>query len=222
MEATTSSDPTPLATTNTAAAPPNIRHASDDEEDIIDPKQYRENRLKYIVANMSQGNEPYPHKFSVSMTILQYIDTYQRLSNGDHLEDVSVSLAGRVKAIRTSGAKLVFYDLYDDDDFKVQIMADARSSDLDVDEFKKLHSSVKRFDIVGVTGFPGKSRTGELSIFPKTLVVLSHCLHMMPKQESAAANNANLMGNQWVPGSARSPEKYILKDQVLLVLNVLG
>jgi len=140
---------------------------------------------------------------------------------------------------------------------------------LDVDEFKKLHSSVKRFDIVGVTGFPGlrcyyvlvclnsqirsfflfyfpswvvfhgfhsskvkgvsypiifiistcnkenkcfcirfkpvvplskcpgKSRTGELSIFPKTFIVLSHCLHMMPKQESAAAaaDNANLMVN---------------------------
>jgi lysyl-tRNA synthetase, class II len=44
---------------------------------------------------MSEGNEPYPHKFSVSMTILQYIDTYQGLiSNGEHLEDVSVSLAG--------------------------------------------------------------------------------------------------------------------------------
>ncbi|AES92283.2 lysine-tRNA ligase [Medicago truncatula] len=39
---------------------------------------------------------------------------------------------------------------------------------------------------------------------------------MMPKQESAsaaAANNANLMGNQWVPGSTRNPETYILKDQ---------
>lgn len=211
MEATTSSEPIPPATANTAAAAP-----PDDEEDIIDPKQYRENRLKYIVANMSEGNEPYPHKFSVSMTILQYIDTYQGLiSNGEHLEDVSVSLAGRVKAIRTSGAKLVFYDMYGDDDSKVQIMADARSSDLDVDEFKKLHSSVKRFDIVGVTGFPGKSRTGELSIFPKNFIVLSHCLHMMPKQESAAAaaDNANLMGNQWVPGSTRNPETYILKDQ---------
>lgn len=40
----------------------------------------------------------------------------------------------------------------------------------------------------------GKSKKGELSIFPKTFVVLSHCLHMMPRAKSAAAaaDNANL------------------------------
>jgi len=39
---------------------------------------------------------------------------------------LSFCVLGRVKAIHTSGAKLVFYDLYDNDDFKVQIMANAR------------------------------------------------------------------------------------------------
>ena len=42
---------------------------------------------------------------------------------------------------------------------------------------------MKRGDIIGVTGFPGKSKKGELSIFARTVVVLSPCLHMLPKNK---------------------------------------
>ncbi len=55
-----------------------------------------------------------------------------------------------------------------------------RNSGLSIEEFTELHNSVKRGDIVGVEGFPGKSRNGELSIFPAALQVLSPCLHMLP------------------------------------------
>ncbi|OIW14241.1 hypothetical protein TanjilG_21381 [Lupinus angustifolius] len=183
-----------------------------DEEDM-DPTQYHENRLKSLAAQKAEGNNPYPHKFFVSLSIEEYIKKYEGLSNGEHLEDVSVSLSGRIMHKRASGAKLVFYDLHGGG-FKVQVMADASKSDLDEAEFSKFHSNVKRGDIVGITGFPGKSKKGELSIFPKTFVLLSHCLHMMPRQKSAAAaDNANLLKQPWVPGSTRNPETYILKDQ---------
>jgi len=33
---------------------------------------------------------------------------------------------------------------------------------------------------VGVTGFPGKSKRGELSIFPTSFILLTPCLHMLP------------------------------------------
>ncbi|MED6191532.1 hypothetical protein PIB30_117234 [Stylosanthes scabra] len=185
--------------------------ASADDEDM-DPTQYFENRLKYLAGQKAEGINPYPHKFNVTMSISQYIDKYGSLEKGEHLEDVSVSLSGRVMVKRPSGSKLVFYDLHGGG-FKVQVIADGSKSDLDEAGFSKFHSNVKRGDIVGVTGFPGKSKRGELSIFPKTFVVLSHCLHMMPKQKSAAAADANLMKDPWVPGKTRNPEKYILKDQ---------
>lgn len=41
-------------------------------------------------------------------------------------------------------------------------------------------NAVKRGDIVGIVGFPGKSKRGELSIFPTSLRVLTPCLHMAP------------------------------------------
>ncbi|KAK7303905.1 hypothetical protein RJT34_14823 [Clitoria ternatea] len=188
------------------------KSAPADDEDM-DPTQYHDNRLKYLAAQKSEGKNPYPHKFFVTMSIDEYIKEYGSLSNGQHLEDVSVSLAGRIMHKRASGSKLVFYDLHGGG-YKVQVMADASKSDLDEAEFSKFHSNVKRGDIVGISGFPGKSKKGELSIFPKTFVLLSHCLHMMPRQKSAAAaDNANLMKNPWVPGSTRNPETYILKDQ---------
>jgi lysyl-tRNA synthetase class 2 len=49
---------------------------------------------------------------------------------------------------------------------------------------------VKRGDIVGVEGFPGKSRNGELSIFPTRLAVLSPCLHMLPVARTGLKSQA--------------------------------
>lgn len=56
----------------------------------------------------------------------------------------------------------------------------SRVSELDEDGFLLLHNEVKRGDIVGVEGYPGKSQKGELSIFPVKFVVLAPCLHMPP------------------------------------------
>ncbi|KNA24062.1 hypothetical protein SOVF_019180 [Spinacia oleracea] len=183
-----------------------------DDEDM-DPTQYFENRVKSLDAQKAAGINPYPHKFSVTLSVAGYIEKYGVLGNGEHLEDVQVSLAGRIMNKRESSSKLLFYDLHGDG-FKVQVMTDAKISELGDAEFLKFHSSVKRGDIVGVTGFPGKSKRGELSIFPKSFVVLSHCLHMLPRQKAAAAASENAhKGEVWVPGSTRNPDLYILKDQ---------
>lgn len=197
-----------------AAANPQVKKSAAADDEDMDPTQYFENRIKYLEAQKKEGRNPYPHKFFVSLSILEYVEKYGGLSNGEHQEDVSVSLAGRIMSKRSSSSKLFFYDLHGGGT-KVQVMADASKSDLDEAEFSKFHSSVKRGDIVGVTGFPGKTKRGELSIFPKSYLVLSHCLHMMPRQKAGpGSESANLKKTDvWVPGSTRNPETYILKDQ---------
>ena len=55
-----------------------------------------------------------------------------------------------------------------------------------------LHNSAKRGDIVGVEGFPGKSKMGELSIFPRKFVVLSPCLHMPPTVRSGLKDQVRI------------------------------
>lgn len=49
--------------------------------------------------------------------------------------------------------------------------------------FQALHSGTKRGDIIGVTGYPGKSKKGELSLFAVKFAVLAPCLHMLPKNK---------------------------------------
>lgn len=48
------------------------------------------------------------------------------------------------------------------------------------DGFTSIHSTIRRGDILGIKGFPGKTKTGELSIRPVSVVRLSYCLHILP------------------------------------------
>ena len=64
-----------------------------------------------------------------------------------------MSLTGRVMSIRAAGGKLVFLDLHGDEQ-KVQIMATANKYEGD---FNEIRAKIKRGDIIGVVGTPGRS-----------------------------------------------------------------
>ncbi|CAH9131480.1 unnamed protein product [Cuscuta epithymum] len=182
------------------------QHGGDDE---LDATQYFENRKKALMSEKEGGKNIYPHKHELSMTVPEFIEKYKDLESGEH-RDEQVSLAGRIMIKRESSSKLVFYDLHGWG-AKVQVMANARESELNEQDFIKLHSSVKRGDAIGVVGSPGKTKRGELSIFPKSFIVLSHCVHMMPRQKGAQAESKKT--EEWVPGMPRNPDTFILKDQ---------
>lgn len=75
------------------------------------------------------------------------------------------------------GAKLIFFDVRGDG-LKVQVMANATM--YKGDNFEELGHSIKRGDIIGVEGKPGRTKTGELSVAPFRVQLLSPCLHMLP------------------------------------------
>lgn len=150
-----------------------------DEEEQLDPNQYYEKQVRAVKHMQAAGVNPYPHKFAVTIKIPEFIEAYRGLADGEQLTDKTVSLAGRIYTKRSSGAKLVFYDLHADG-AKVQVMAQAQhASDYD---FEAVHDAIRRGDIVGVVGFPGKSKKGELSIFPTSFIRLSPCLRMLPRE----------------------------------------
>ena len=83
-----------------------------DSEDNLTPNQYTEIRKQKLDAKRAQGENPYPHKFHVSIGIGEFIKKYGKLEDGTtHKDDGEVSTAGRIHSFRASGAKLVFYDL---------------------------------------------------------------------------------------------------------------
>jgi len=122
---------------------------------------------------------PWPHKWQQTMRIPEFIEKYASIGNGVTSEDV-VSLAGRVLAKRSSGANLVFMDLYECQQ-KVQVFANSKAYEsTEEGAFAKVVNVIKRGDIIGVRGCPMRTQKGELSIVPKELMLLSPCLSMLP------------------------------------------
>merc|ERR1712226_1447361 len=146
-----------------------------EDEEILDPNQYYKIRQQSVANYKKIGENPYPHKFHVSISLTEFIEKYNSIEDGTW-NDNEVSVAGRIHAKRLSGPKLIFYDLRGEG-VKIQIMADQRSSEQD---FGYIHGKLRRGDIVGVRGRPGKTKKGELSIQPKHIELLSPCLHMLP------------------------------------------
>ncbi|XP_055845143.1 lysine--tRNA ligase isoform X1 [Episyrphus balteatus] len=166
-----------------AAPKPNAASAADKKDKIkeeeISPNEYFKLRST-AVAELKKTPEahPYPHKFHVSISLESFIEKYSDLKDGDMLSDVNLSVAGRVHAIRESGAKLIFYDLRGEG-VKLQVMANAKLYESE-SAFESDLSKLRRGDIIGINGYPGKTKKGELSVIPRTIKLLSPCLHMLP------------------------------------------
>ncbi|XP_024521886.1 lysine--tRNA ligase isoform X1 [Selaginella moellendorffii] len=185
----------------------------------LDPTQYYNNRLASLA---SLPTSPYSQMFRVSMTFDHYREKFKGLSNGERLAETTVSLAGRVMSKRASGSKLVFYSL-ESAEGTIQAVSDARS--LVGGNFAAVHANIKRGDVVGVSGNPGMSNRGELSIFVKEIILLAPCLYMLPKGgknrvskgvcHCAVCSSFLTQDEQatWRPGKPRNPNAYVLKEQ---------
>lgn len=162
------------------AAPQAEKKSSKAAEEEISPNEYYKLRTAAVAAlkTGSKEDHPYPHKFTVTTSLEEFIEKYNHLSSGEVLENVTLSLAGRVHSIRESGAKLIFYDLRAEG-VKIQVMANAKLYESE-EKFATDTDKLRRGDIIGCIGHPGKTKKGELSIIPKSIKLLSPCLHMLP------------------------------------------
>lgn len=134
-------------------------------EEEISPNEFFKIRSAAVAElKKTPATHPYPHKFHVSQSLESFIEQYSGLKDGEQLDDVKVTLAGRIHAIRESGAKLIFYDLRGEG-VKLQVMANLRSYATEESFFADTEK-IRRGDIIGVTGSPAKTKKGELSIVP--------------------------------------------------------
>jgi len=148
------------------------------EEDISPNEYFKLRSLAVEDLKVNGSTHPYPHKFSVSTSLTNFLQEYEKLKDGETLKDVEVRCSGRIHAIRESGAKLIFYDVRGEG-VKLQVMATANAYKSE-EEYAVDTAKLRRGDIVGVVGNPGRTKKGELSIIPSDLVLLAPCLHMLP------------------------------------------
>ncbi|KAM0733005.1 Lysine--tRNA ligase [Formica fusca] len=149
------------------------------KEEDISPNEYFKLRSNIVSLLKTADQHPYPHKFDVSISLTDFIDKFNgRLKNGEAIKNEIHTIAGRVHSIREAGSKLIFYDLRGEG-VKLQVLANAKLY-ISEDDFMRDTAKIKRGDIIGIVGTPARSKAGEFSIIPISIILLSPCLHMLP------------------------------------------
>ena len=163
---------------------------------LLEPSEndfYNDRRLM-IAQRKANGENPYPHKFQPTMTLKQYADLYKHVECSVTLTDTVVSLAGRVKTLRDY--KKLFFCTVTQGDSELQFMFNLANfkADENLDQQSKLENFIKqmksmvRGDIIGATGYVGRTKTGELSLLPFEFKILTPCLRMLPTSHFGLTN----------------------------------
>ncbi|CAG8577031.1 2922_t:CDS:2, partial [Diversispora eburnea] len=177
--------------------------------------QYFEYRSKIINEyRLTQKPNPYPHKFHVDYSIPAFIEKFNYLkSDQSLLNDELISIAGRIHNQRSSGSKLIFYDLQGEGE-SIQIVARAQDAEYD---FTKVHEIFHRGDVVGVKGYPGRTKSGQLSIYPKEIILLSPCLHQLPTPQQGFKDQESRYRQRYLDLIMNKDvrEKFIIRTKII-------
>lgn len=118
------------------------------------------------------------NKFEISITNKNFIKNYEksfRDSNTTFI-DIIEKVAGRIISIRTLGKNLTFATISSNGD-DLQIVFD--NNKINESSLKNLEN-LKRGFIIGVEGYPYKTKTGEISLLAENLNILSICNYELP------------------------------------------
>src|SRR5579885_1156688 len=147
------------------------------QQEVVSPAEYNSWRTARLAQRQKDtGIKTYPHKFETTCSVAEFHSAYNSLRNDEKNESVTVSLAGRIMRINEAGAKLLFYDLIGEGE-KIQVYVNVNKLEEDNVEIVKV---ISRGDIIGVTGYPTRTKRGELSIVPKRMILLTPCTLMLP------------------------------------------
>jgi lysyl-tRNA synthetase class 2 len=166
-----------------AAAPPKAQtkpKAAKEEE--LNPNQYyeiRSRQIKALLDSSDPNDNPYPHKFQADYDHSKFFEEFNHLKSGESDKSQKITVAGRIYGIRSSSSKLIFYDIRTSADTRhigqhIQIVCQAQEATEGGVPFEKQHEVLRRGDVIGITGYPGRTapkkqleqgKQGELSIF---------------------------------------------------------
>ncbi|HEY9745365.1 MAG TPA: lysine--tRNA ligase [Oculatellaceae cyanobacterium] len=136
--------------------------------------QLRQTRIEKLDAWKQLGQNPYPYHYEKTASHAELQSRYAQLENGAETDD-TVSVAGRVMALRNSG---MFIDLQDPSG-KIQVFC--HKENLSAEQMAAL-KLVDIGDIIGVTGTIRRTPRGELSVKAKDLVILGKALLPLPEK----------------------------------------
>ena len=141
-------------------------------EQELDMNQLMKVRREKLDKLREEGKDPYKiTKFERTHTSKEIVDNY------DELEGKDVTVAGRIMAKRIMG-KASFCHIQDSTG---KIQSYVSINDLGEESYKQFKED-DIGDIIGITGFVFKTRTGEISIHAKEVTLLSKSLRPLPEK----------------------------------------
>ncbi len=144
-------------------------------QQLSEQEQIRRNSLE---AMRNMGIEPYP---AAEFTVTGYSDEIRNTFNETQEPPRDVAIAGRIMSRRIMG-KAAFVELQDS---RGRIQVYVSRDDICPGEDKELYNTVfkKLLDIgdfIGIRGFVFRTRTGEITVHAKEMLVLSKSLRPLP------------------------------------------
>ncbi|MBE8163274.1 MAG: lysine--tRNA ligase [Bdellovibrionaceae bacterium] len=143
-------------------------------------KQKKLQRLK------EAGINAFPHNFSKTHMTKAVFDKYSDIQTGESLPEVRLVVAGRVMTKRDMG-KAAFFTIQDDSGkiqiyIKVTELESSLATNLDSEKQQLSFKNLDIGDIVGIEGYPFKTKKGELSVRAKSFQILCKSLEPLPEK----------------------------------------
>ncbi|MDR3709400.1 MAG: lysine--tRNA ligase [Capsulimonadaceae bacterium] len=163
-------------------------------------------RLRKLAELRAEGRDPFAiERFDRTHACAQVIEQYE------HLADTDVSVAGRITCVRIMG-KAAFLDVTDQTG-RLQIYV--RRDDLGEEIYNDIRHRADLGDFLGVTGFVFTTRTGEISLHAKSIVILAKALRNLPIGKEYETSE----GEEKVSGGLRDTEQRYRQRYVDLLAN---
>lgn len=135
-------------------------------------------RARVVATLREAGVDPYPRHYDVSHSSHDILLAFSSIQSGDKAES-RVRVAGRVMGIRHLGEQ-TFADLTD---HSGNIQLSVKSDLVGRESYALFSETINRGDIVGVSGFPMRTRRGELSVQVLEWQLLTKALRPLPAKQ---------------------------------------
>jgi len=168
---------------NSASSSKNTEHTENsDLESVLTPEAeneiLRQRKDKLRRLREEEGYDPYSvEKWDRRNTLLEVRECYDSLLP-DEKADVEIRTAGRLMTLRRQG-KATFADLADENE-RLQLYF--QFNEIGEDAYNFLKKWLDTGDWIGVTGYPCRTKRGELTIMVKEYKLLCKALRPLPEK----------------------------------------
>jgi lysyl-tRNA synthetase class 2 len=155
-------------------------------------------RREKLLKLREMGINPYPYQFSRTHNSDEIIANFEKLNEQD------VSVAGRIMSNRLMG-KAAFFHIQD---MQGRIQVYLKKDEVGDKSFE-MYKMLDIGDIVGVSGKVFRTRTGEITIYCTSLVLLSKSLRPLPIVKEKIENGQKVIYDPFSDKELRYRQRYV-------------